>query len=75
VLSPGQRNHGKDYGRSFALQQYNKAISCLSRCLSQGPQSEEITLMCCVLFICLEFLRGNIDTAISHLLSGLGIMA
>jgi hypothetical protein len=31
--------------------------------------------MCCVLFICLEFLRGNIDTAISHLHSGLEIMA
>jgi hypothetical protein len=31
--------------------------------------------MCCVLFICLEFLRGNADTAISHLLSGLDIMA
>ena len=31
--------------------------------------------MCCVLFICLEFLRGNIDTAISHVHSGLEIMA
>jgi hypothetical protein len=31
--------------------------------------------MCCVLFICLEFLQGNTDTAISHLLSGLDIMA
>ena len=28
MLSPGQRNHEKDYGRPFALQQYNKAISC-----------------------------------------------
>lgn len=66
---------GMDYGRYFALQQYNKAISCLNRRLSEGSQSEEITLMCCVLFICLEFLRGNIDTAISHLHGGLGIMA
>lgn len=43
--------------------------------MSEGPQFEEITLMCCVRFICLEFLRGNIDTPISHLLSGLDIMA
>jgi hypothetical protein len=75
LFSPSQRNHGMDYGRYFALHQYNKAISCLNRHLSEGPQSEEITLMCCVLFICLEFLRGNIDTAISHLHSGLEIMA
>lgn len=64
-----------DYDRSFALQQYNKAISCLHKRLSEGPQSEQITLMCCVLFICLEFLRGNIDGAISHLHSGVEIMA
>lgn len=74
-FSPGQRDHGMGYGRYFALQQYNKAISCLNKRLSNGPQSEEITLMCCVLFICLEFLRGNIDTAISHLHSGLEILA
>ena len=74
-FSPVQRNQGMDHGRYFALQQYSKAISCLNKRLSEGPQSEEIILMCCVLFICLEFLRGNIDTAISHLHSGIEIMA
>lgn len=75
LFSPGQRDHGMNYGRYFALQQYNKAISCLTERLSEGPQSEQVILMCCVLFICLEFLRGNIDTAILHLHSGLEIMA
>jgi len=70
-----QGDHGMNFGRYFALQQYNKAIYCLNQRLAKGPQSEEITLMCCVLFICLEFLRGNIDTAISHVQSGLEIMA
>lgn len=74
-FSPRQWDNGMECGRYFALQQYNKAISCLNQRLSEGPQSEEITLMCCVLFICLEFLRGNIDTAISHLHSGLEILA
>ncbi len=72
---PSQWSRDMDYGRCFALQQYNRAIACLKERLSEGPQPEEVTLMCCVLFICLEFLRGNIDTAMSHLHSGLEILA
>jgi len=60
--------------RRFAIQQYNKAISCSTKRLSKGPQSEEVTLMCCVLFISLEYLRGNVISSVNFLRSGKGIL-
>ena len=59
----------------FTLQQYNKALSHLGKNLSQkGKQSIEVTLISCILFICLELLRGNYESAVAHLQSGLNIM-
>jgi hypothetical protein len=59
----------------FALQQYNRAILSLKQRLSEGQESIEVALMCCVLFICLECLRGNREWVLSHLQNGLNILA
>ncbi|KAI9744272.1 MAG: hypothetical protein M1818_002424 [Claussenomyces sp. TS43310] len=69
-----QRDYMRGRDSRFALQQYNKAIRHLNRRVSQDAQSEEIVLSCCLLFICLEFLRGDIERGITHLRNGLHIL-
>lgn len=56
------------------LLQYNKAIKSLKERLGTGEQALEVTLLTCVLFICLEFMRGNPNIALDHLHSGLQIL-
>ena len=58
----------------FALTSYNKAISSLARRLSSDTQSVHVPLVACVLFICLEFLRRDIDSAMTHMHSGFAIL-
>jgi tetratricopeptide (TPR) repeat protein len=43
----------------FAIQCYNKAISALMKRLEQCDSCEDIALLTCILFICVEFLQGN----------------
>ncbi|KAF1982122.1 hypothetical protein K402DRAFT_397855 [Aulographum hederae CBS 113979] len=57
----------------LALKEYNKAISSLSIHLSRSP-SVQIPLMTCVLFICLEFLRRDVDSAMAHTRNGFNIL-
>jgi len=54
------------------LKQYNKSIKLLQS--SQENQAVCITLICCILFICLENFSGNYDRALAHLQSGLSIL-
>jgi Fungal specific transcription factor domain len=55
------------------LKQYNKSIKLLQS--SQEGRSISSTLICCVLFICLENFCGSYDKALAHLQSGLTILA
>ncbi|KAJ9665751.1 hypothetical protein H2201_004059, partial [Coniosporium apollinis] len=66
-----QSNQGQ---QRCTLLQYNKAIKSLKERLGAGEQALEITLLTCVLFICLEFMRGNPNVALDHLQSGLQIL-
>lgn len=61
--------------QDFSLVQYNKAIKSLKYRCDTGDQAVESTLLTCILFICLEFMRGNPDTALNHLQSGLQILS
>ncbi|KAI9654626.1 MAG: hypothetical protein M1821_005833 [Bathelium mastoideum] len=58
----------------FALTSYNKAIKSLSQRLSDDGQSVHVPLVACILFICLEFLRRDIDAAMTHMHSGFAIL-
>ncbi|KAI7287423.1 hypothetical protein KC345_g566 [Hortaea werneckii] len=57
----------------FALVQYNKAIVHLAKRLQDPTAATEIALLACILFVCIEFLRGEAELAISHFKSGMGI--
>jgi hypothetical protein len=55
----------------FILKHYTKAIGYLQPHLSTNDKpSARLTLMTCVIFVCLELLRGHFRTAVFHLESG-----
>ena len=54
----------------FAIQCYNKAIAALMKRLEQQDSSEEVALLTCILFICVEFLQGNEAEALALCVKG-----
>jgi hypothetical protein len=54
----------------FAIQCYNKAITALMRRMEQDDSAEDIALLTCVLFICIEFLQGNEAEALALYIKG-----
>ncbi|KAK3618232.1 hypothetical protein LTR56_024776 [Elasticomyces elasticus] len=62
-----------DHDDPFALSQYNKAISLLSQRIRDPDAASEIALLACILFVCIEFLRGDVEPAFRHFKSGMGI--
>lgn len=58
----------------FALKQYTKAVSGVRERLAGNEDSKTVTLVCCILFVCLEFVRGQKASAMAHLQSGLHIL-
>lgn len=59
----------------FTIQQYNKSIALLARHASaSSPESIQVTLICCLSFICLEMLRADHVAALTHLTNGLRIL-
>ncbi|KAH8885476.1 hypothetical protein GQ53DRAFT_845487 [Thozetella sp. PMI_491] len=58
----------------YALIEYNKAVQLLSRTMSAGRLPRHVVLICCLLFVWLEFLRNDFGTAFRHLKSGLLIL-
>ena len=63
----------RDDSDPFALAQYNKAIQHLSKRLNDPDTSSEIALLACILFVCVEFLRGDVEPAMRHFQSGMAI--
>ncbi|KAL9619619.1 MAG: hypothetical protein Q9160_005806 [Pyrenula sp. 1 TL-2023] len=64
----------KPVERDFILRQYNHAIRSLTQREPGCCPSKEVILITCVLFICLEFLRENVEGALMHLSSGLQVL-
>ena len=72
---PSQRENVPDVQEQFMLQHYSKAIRCLQpHFLTKDRTSVRIALIACVVFVCLEFLRGHFKTAQAHLESGLKVL-
>jgi hypothetical protein len=59
---------------SFALEQYTKAVGLLAGDLSIHQPSFQAILMSCLIFVWIEFVQNNLDTALRHLQSGLQIL-
>ncbi|KAF1845010.1 uncharacterized protein K460DRAFT_394764 [Cucurbitaria berberidis CBS 394.84] len=57
------------------LLHYNKAVRCLVDRIAQSSHSVEVGLVACLLFTCIEFLRGEYHVAFTHLYNGLKIIA
>lgn len=66
--------------QSFALAQYVKALKCLREMLDKRKYDDNsktvgiITLVACLLFMCLEMLQGNRVGSSQHLRTGLRVL-
>ncbi|OJJ95774.1 hypothetical protein ASPACDRAFT_1907473 [Aspergillus aculeatus ATCC 16872] len=59
----------------FALEQSMRSFSLLhTRRASHDPRLREVTLLCCLVFVLLEWLRGQYDKAFEHLRSGIRML-
>jgi hypothetical protein len=67
-----QRQQSPD--EQFALLHYNKAIAELAARISDPDVPVEVVLLSCILFVCLEFLRGNMHSALEHYQSGMKVI-
>jgi hypothetical protein len=76
---PGDLKHARSVSttdnRKTLLIHYNKAVRGLVDRMAQCTYSPEVALVTCLLFICIEHLRGDYHTAFAHLHSGLKIIA
>jgi hypothetical protein len=60
---------------SFALQSYNRSIRLLAQRGVAGPDTALIFIVCSIVFTCFEFLRGNVEAALTHVTSGINILS
>ncbi|KAK4106028.1 hypothetical protein N658DRAFT_415173 [Parathielavia hyrcaniae] len=67
------RDGGRD-PTSFALQSYNKSIRSLAHKGAAGPDTATTYIICSIIFTCFEFLRGNVEAAVTHVNSGANIL-
>ncbi|KAJ6024367.1 hypothetical protein N7540_005164 [Penicillium herquei] len=58
-----------------AQQEWNTAARSLADRIETHPNSILVPLVCCLLFTCIEFLRGNGESSLLHVQSGLKILA
>lgn len=61
--------------QSFALRQYNKAISRLLAQMSNPLTKPLASLLTCVLFVCIEYMQGKDSEALIHLEQGRLLLA
>ena len=54
---------------------YSKAVGSLVERLAEPSCTIEIGLVACLLFVCIEFIRGNFLPAFTHINSGLRILS
>jgi hypothetical protein len=54
---------------------YSRAVGLLVERLAEQSCNVEVGLVACLLFVCIEFIRGNFMTAFTHLHSGLRILS
>lgn len=54
---------------------YNKSVKCLVSRMADSHCPPELTLVTCVLYVCIDFLRGNYMSAFTHLTNGLKIIS
>ena len=58
-----------------AQREWTKAARSLSARIKAHPNSILVPLVCCLLFTCIDFLRGNVESSMFHVQSGFNILA
>jgi Fungal Zn(2)-Cys(6) binuclear cluster domain/Fungal specific transcription factor domain len=58
----------------LVLKELNTAMRCLSKRIEANPTSHLVPLVACLLFTCLEFIKGTVESAMVHIKSGFGIL-
>ncbi|KAH6642151.1 hypothetical protein C7974DRAFT_384930 [Boeremia exigua] len=61
-------------GNNVFLHHYNQAVRKLVSRMAEPSYSPEIGLVTCLLFVCIEFLRGNYCTGFTHMTNGLSLI-
>ena len=59
----------------FVLTHYNRSIRSLVDRMAEATYSPEIALVTCLLFVCIDFLRGNYHSGFTHMKNGLSLIA
>ena len=71
-----RRENIPDEKEQFTLRHYSKSIEFLQPHFSaKSKDSVRVALVTCVMFICLEFLRGHYKIATNHLQNGLKLLS
>ena len=60
---------------SKAQQEWNIAMKSLSARIQAHPNSTLVPLVCCLLFTGIELLKGNVESSLLHVQSGVNILA
>jgi hypothetical protein len=56
------------------LHESTAAMRCLTRRINADPTSHHISLVACLLFTCVEFMCGSVDSAMVHMMNGFRIL-
>jgi hypothetical protein len=78
-VEPGSLKHARSKltatdQHKVLFHHYNKALRCLVERMREPSYPSEVGLVACLLFVCIEFLRGDYHAAFTHLHSGLRIL-
>jgi hypothetical protein len=74
ALKASNLQEPEQHNDPFALSQYNKAIAYLAKAMnSPSSNSVDTALLVCILFVCVECLRGDYQPAIKHFQGGMSI--
>lgn len=73
--APLSRENLANRRQKFAVSQYGRSLSALNeRRYSQDPKLRDTILTCCLLFVAIDVIRGQYDSALLHLKNGLAII-
>ncbi|KAF2422218.1 hypothetical protein EJ08DRAFT_726275 [Tothia fuscella] len=74
AISAAHKNIAIAHSNPLALQESATAMRVLSKRIENDPNSHLVPLVACLLFTCLEFMRGNVDSALVQMLNGFKII-
>jgi len=75
TLRDARAKYGGHSESGTLMYHYNKSVRYLIERMNEVTYTPEVGLVTCLLFVCIEFLRGNYHTAFTHLTKGLKLVS